>query len=95
MSSTTVFMGNSVVEVRFDYERAQIETRDDPGFPEDCQITDVCINGEWVGTDYFTQKWLDHAAQAVLERMDDDRDDAQIDAAEWKARDRFIEGYDA
>lgn len=91
----TVSMGDASVEVRYDHQKAEAATRDYPGADEDLQITEVLIGGEWVGSEFFAEKWLQDAACSVLEQMSEEVGDREDEAAECEARDHFIEGYDA
>lgn len=67
-----VTLGDATVDVRYSYERAEAATHDDPGAYEDLEITGVLIGDEWVGTEFFSDRWLVKAAVSVLKQIHED-----------------------
>lgn len=95
--TATVFLGDAEIPVRFDFQGAEpavynpIE-KAHPGCEAEVTINALQINGEWVGTEFFESSWLDAVEQKLLEDASENDGDER---AEYEARDRFIEGYDA
>lgn len=70
----TVSMGDASVEVHYDHQKAEAATLEYPGADEDLRVTEVLIGDEWVGSEFFSDKWLQDAAVSVLEQLASDRD---------------------
>jgi hypothetical protein len=92
----TVSMGDASVEVRYDHQKAEAATREYPGADEDLQITEVLIGDEWVGSEFFSEQWLQDSAVSVLEQLHEEARDAEAEEAERAAdarRDDFRNYY--
>ena len=71
-------LGASSVLVEAEYEAADGDGWNSPHYPECWSVTDVLVNGHWVGADLFADDVIDGFQKQIEATIAEERGEAQI-----------------
>jgi hypothetical protein len=85
MNKTFVPIGAASVYVRFDFEPEQRGFGAHPDYPPYVTVEEVCIGGQWVSPENFSDAWLMGTEAYILSERGKSLQ-AEHDEAAWEAQ---------